>query len=188
MSYIHVHRSSIDTFHPCPPFYNHVHVYTSTASCVALSYVHLSFLLCCTAAYLHTCDVTLKTASYSCMSDSFVQSNHPHALAHQVSPPGTFKVTEWGREHLYGATFSNTFASRKALLSAAPDAIGTATSGPVAIPRAGTWYVCVRYEAAYRFETEFQLTVKQGSPKLTKMYGQRSSPKIWPFGTSTHVP
>ena len=42
--------------------------------------------------------------------------------------PG-FKVTHWGQDHLYGATFSNTFASRKALLHSTKDSIGTATSG-----------------------------------------------------------
>ena len=96
-----------------------------------------------------------------------------------------FSVTNWGQDHFYGATFSNTFASRKALLHSTKDAVGTATSGSVAVPRAGTWYVCVRYEAAFRFETEFKLTVKQGgAAKLTQYYGQRASKKIWPFGWS----
>ena len=101
-----------------------------------------------------------------------------------VAPPGAWNVTTWGRDHYYGATFSNTFVSRKALLHATADSVGTA-SGTAAIPTAGTWYVAVRYEAPYRFGAEFTLTVKQGAAvKLTKLYGKRTSPKIWAFGWS----
>ena len=99
--------------------------------------------------------------------------------------PPAFNVTEWGRDHYYGATFENTFAHRKALLHSTNTSVGTATSPPVGIPKAATYYVGVRYEAAYRFETEFTLTVKQGSAsKFTKLYGQRASPKMWSFGYS----
>ena len=57
--------------------------------------------------------------------------------------------------------------------------------GQVHIPSTNTYYVCVRYEAAYLFETEFTLTVRQGSAtKFTKLYGQRASPKMWAFGYS----
>ena len=76
---------------------------------------------------------------------------------------GDISTTNWGGDHYYGATFSNTFASRKALLHATNQSVGTATSAPVRVPHAGTWYVCVRYEAAYRFETDFTLTVRQVS-------------------------
>ena len=78
-----------------------------------------------------------------------------------ATPP--FVVAEWGRDHYYGATFENTFAHSKALLHSTNTSVGTATSPPVGIPKAATYYVGVRYEAAYRFETEFTLTVKQGS-------------------------
>jgi hypothetical protein len=99
--------------------------------------------------------------------------------------PPPFNVTEWGRDHYYGATFENTFAHRKALLHSTSASVGKATSPPVAIPKANTYYVGVRYEAAYRFETEFTLTVRQGSAtKFTKLYGQRASPKMWAFGYS----
>jgi hypothetical protein len=102
-----------------------------------------------------------------------------------VSSGAGWAVTEWGHDHYYGATFSNTFASRKALLHSTAASVGTATSAPLPVPTAGTWYVCVRYEAAYRFETEFKVTVLQGgASKLSKMYGQRSSNKIWSFGWS----
>ena len=79
-----------------------------------------------------------------------------------VSPPGAFNVTGWGRDHYFGATFSNSFASRMALLHAPAAAAGVA-SGRLAVPSAGTWYVCVRYEAPYHFEAEFTVTVKQGA-------------------------
>jgi hypothetical protein len=96
-----------------------------------------------------------------------------------------WQVTAWGQDHYYGATFSNTFASRKALIHALPSAKDVATSPPVTIPTAGVWYVCVRYEAAYRFETQFTVVVKQqGGPKLTKLYGTRAANKIWSFGFS----
>ena len=101
-----------------------------------------------------------------------------------VTPRGTIRAVEWGREHYFGATFSDTFASRKALLHAPANATGRAV-GSMIVPSAGTWYVCVRYEAPYRFEADFTVTVSQGgATRLTKVYGKRSSPKIWPFGWS----
>ena len=77
----------------------------------------------------------------------------------------------------------------------------------MSVPSSGTWYVCVRYErecrtfimshrcirvecrdryeAPYRFEADFTVTASQGgAARLTKVYGKRSSPKIWPFGWS----
>ena len=101
-----------------------------------------------------------------------------------VSPPGAFNVTGWGRDHYFGATFSNSFASRMALLHAPAAAAGVA-SGKLKVPSSGTWYVAVRYEAPYHFEAEFTVKVMQGSAtRLTKLYGRRSSPKIWAFGWS----
>ena len=57
-----------------------------------------------------------------------------------VSPPGAFNVTGWGRDHYFGATFSNSFASRMALLHAPAAAAGVA-SGKLTVPSSGTWYV-----------------------------------------------
>ena len=95
-----------------------------------------------------------------------------------------FNVTTWGRSHYYGATFSNTFVSRKALLHSRADSIGAASSAAT-IPLAGIWYVAVRYEAPFRFASEFTLSVKQGSAvKLSKLFGKRTSEKIWAFGWS----
>ena len=98
---------------------------------------------------------------------------------------GNLSVTGWGRDHYYGATFENTFAHRKALLHSSAGAVGQAVSPGVHVPTSATYYVCVRYEAAYLFETEFTLTVKQGSAqKFQKIYGQRASTKLWAFGWS----
>ena len=41
----------------------------------------------------------------------------------------------------------------------------------MAIPTSATYYVGVRYEAAYRFETEFTVTIS-GAGKFSKIYGQ----------------
>jgi hypothetical protein len=98
--------------------------------------------------------------------------------------PPPFNVTGWGRDHYYGATFENTFAHSKALLHSKAHSVGSAR-GTMQIPKAAKYYVGVRYEAAYRFETEFTLKVSQGgSAKLTQLYGQRASPKLWAFGWS----
>ena len=41
----------------------------------------------------------------------------------------------------------------------------------------------VRYEAVYRFETPFEVTVEQGGVVLrSAVYGWRASPKTWAFG------
>ena len=78
-----------------------------------------------------------------------------------------------------------------ALLNASVGCVGRlacsagVASGKLSVPSAGTWYVAVRYEAPYHFEAEFTVTVKQGlATRLTKLYGRRSSPKIWAFGWS----
>jgi hypothetical protein len=73
------------------------------------------------------------------------------------------------------------------LLHSTAGDVGLASSAPTHIPTPGVWYVCVRYEAAYRFETEFTVTVAQGETTdrtFSKLYGQRASDKIWSFGYS----
>ena len=102
-----------------------------------------------------------------------------------VTAPGQaapFVVTEWGHDHYYGATFENTFAHSKALLHSTNQSIGSA-HGSMPIPKSATYYVAVRYEAAYRFETEFTVTIS-GAGTFKKIYGQRASPKV---STDTHT-
>ena len=89
---------------------------------------------------------------------------------------------KWG-ENYYCATFGNTFLSRKAFLGAPEQSdVGTATH-TVNIPEDGRYLALVRYEAAYRFETRFQLRIEQGDDvKLNRVYGTRNNTKVWAFG------
>ena len=99
-----------------------------------------------------------------------------------VAEVGPFNVTAWGQDHYFGATLSNTFVSRQALLHATNQSIGTAT-GTASIPKAGAWYAIVRYEAPYRFSAEFTLTPKQGAVKLTNLRQAQESENLglWVF-------
>ena len=70
--------------------------------------------------------------------------------------------------------------SRKAYL-VREQAEGTATIR-VRVPKAGRYLVLVRYEAAYRFETQFRVKVEQnGKAALDRLYGARKNLKIWAF-------
>ena len=51
------------------------------------------------------------------------------------------------------------------------------------MPAAGRYLALVRYEAAYRFETQFRLVIEQqGKAALDRRYGARDNVKIWAFG------
>jgi len=106
----------------------------------------------------------------------------------QTSGPG-WKAGNWG-ENYYAATFANSFLSRKAFLGA-PEQCETATASiTVNVTDAGKYLALVRYEAAYRFETQFRLVIEQnGQVKLDRLYGARRNLKIWPFrqGLKTEV-
>lgn len=83
----------------------------------------------------------------------------------------------------YAATLANTFLSRKAYLSAPEQCDSTSASITVQVPKAGKYLALVRYEAAYRFQTQFRLAVEQGGRKrLDRLYGARENQKIWAFG------
>jgi len=93
---------------------------------------------------------------------------------------GGWAAKPWG-ENYYAATFANSFLSRKAFLGADEQAAGSATL-KVRVPKAGRYLVLVRYEAAYRFETQFRVRVEQkGKPVLDRLYGARKNLKIWAF-------
>lgn len=92
-----------------------------------------------------------------------------------------WKARPWG-ENLYAATFANSFLSRKAFLSAPDDCEETTASLTANVPQAGRYLVLVRYEAAYRFETQFRVRVEQGGRvRLDRLYGARDNVKVWPF-------
>ena len=92
-----------------------------------------------------------------------------------------WKAGNWG-ENYYAATFANSFLSRKAFLGAPEDCEETVATINVDVKEAGRYLVLVRYEAAYRFETQFRLKVEQaGQTKLDRLYGARKNLKIWAF-------
>jgi hypothetical protein len=93
-------------------------------------------------------------------------------------------------ENYYAATFANCFLSRKAFLGAPEQCDETIAAVDVEIEQAGRYLVLVRYEAAYRFETQFRIRVEQaGRTVLNRLYGARSNTKIWAFreGLKTEV-
>lgn len=85
-------------------------------------------------------------------------------------------------ENYYAATFANSFLSRQAFLGAPADCEETVAELSVDIKQAGRYLVLVRYEAAYRFETQFRVQVEQaGKTVLNRQYGARKNLKIWAF-------
>jgi len=99
-------------------------------------------------------------------------------------PAGTtgWVAKRWG-ENYYAATFANSFLSRKAFLGAPEQCDHTAASINVDIKHPGRYLVLVRYEAVYRFETQFHVRIEQGGRKVfDRRYGARNNLKIWAFG------
>ena len=100
----------------------------------------------------------------------------------QPAAKSVWKAKPWG-ENYYAATFANSFLSRKAFLGAPEQATNSTATIQVQVPKAGRYLVLARYEAAYRFETQFRVRVEQaGKPVLDRLYGARSNLKIWAFG------
>jgi len=98
----------------------------------------------------------------------------------QIRSPG-WEAKRWG-ENYYAATFANTFLSRKAFLGAPAQGDRSEASIRVMVPAAGRYLALVRYEAAYRFETQFRVVIEQNGRKtLDRLYGTRRNLKIWPF-------
>lgn len=98
----------------------------------------------------------------------------------RVDRPG-WTPRRWGSNY-YAATLANTFMSRKAYLGAPAQSEPTAATIDVTVPKAGRYLALVRYEAAYRFETQFRLKIEQnGQVKLDRLYGARDNVKIWPW-------
>lgn len=100
----------------------------------------------------------------------------------QPADENGWKAGNFG-ENYYAATFANCFLSRKAFLGA-PEQCEEETIATIQvdIPEAGKYLALVRYEAAYRFETQFRLRIEQGGRKvLDRLYGARDNLKIWAF-------
>lgn len=88
----------------------------------------------------------------------------------------------WGQNY-FAATMANTFLSRKAFLGAPEQCDDSTATINVTVKEAGRYLVLARYEAPYRFESRFSITVEQNGKKLLdRAYGARSNIKIWAFG------
>jgi len=97
-----------------------------------------------------------------------------------VEKPG-WQALPWG-ENYFAATFANTFLSRKAFLGAPENCDETVATIRLNVQEAGRYLVLVRYEAVYRFETQFQVEVEQaGRVRMDRLYGARDNLKIWAF-------
>lgn len=100
----------------------------------------------------------------------------------QPAGEGGWKAGNFG-ENYYAATFANAFLSRKAFLGAPEQCEDSSATIQVEIPEAGRYLALVRYEAAYRFETQFRVRIEQnGKQLLDRLYGARKNDKIWAFG------
>ncbi|MHB0939164.1 MAG: hypothetical protein ACYC6A_22460 [Armatimonadota bacterium] len=151
-------------------------------------------LLCSLLLLLASCAFALDPTAYQAAQAA--QAFRAKGEAVTPAPDGTifceaeeFTVTKlgwqarpWG-ENYYAATFANSFLSRKAFLGAPEqlkkDAAATLT---VDVKQPGKYLVLVRYEACYRFETQFTVKVAQGGKTvLFRKYGARDNVKIWAF-------
>ncbi len=103
--------------------------------------------------------------------------------AEEFQPVGKdgWQARPWG-ENYYVATFANSFLSRKGFLGAPEQCAHALATLEIEVPRAGRYLALVRYEACYRFETQFTLRVEQnGVKKLDRRYGGTENVKIWAF-------
>ena len=110
--------------------------------------------------------------------------NH-YLEAEEFKPSSTdetgWRAKNWG-DNYYAASFANCFLSRQAFLGAPAQADEASASMAVTITENGKHHVLVRYEAAYRFSTEFRIRIEQGGKKVfDRLYGSRENLKIWAF-------
>src|SRR5688500_16426529 len=98
---------------------------------------------------------------------------HARSAGWEAKPFGT---------NYYAATLANTFLSRQAYLGAPEQCEQSVAEIAVEIPAAGKYLALARYEAAYRFETQFKIQIEQnGKLILDRLYGARNNLKIWAF-------
>ncbi len=95
---------------------------------------------------------------------------------------GLWQAKNWG-ENYFAATFANTFLSRKAFLQAPEQCEESIASITVRVDQPGDYSVLARYEAPYRFETQFRIKIEQdGKLLMDRLYGSRENLRIWAFG------
>jgi len=93
-----------------------------------------------------------------------------------------WKAQPWG-ENYYCATIFNAFLSRKAFLGAPEQCKETAATITADIKEPGKYLVLARYEAAYRFETQFRIRITQKDQVVfDRLYGARKNLKVWVYG------
>ena len=134
--------------------------------------------------------ITLVSLLFS--SPQTYRGNHPvqpapdgnlylEAEEFQLSGTGGWKAKKWG-ENYYAATFANSFLSRKGFLGAPEQSDNAVATIQANIKEAGKYLMLCRYEAAYRFETQFRIEVEQNGKKIfNRRYGARENIKIWAF-------
>jgi hypothetical protein len=97
---------------------------------------------------------------------------------------GGWEAREWAHSpNYFAASLADTFLSRRAYLHAPANSTGhDVASASMKIGRTDNYHVLLRYEALYRFETPFRVTVEQGGQVvMEEVYGRRSNLKVWPF-------
>ncbi|MBY0523283.1 MAG: beta-galactosidase trimerization domain-containing protein [Gemmataceae bacterium] len=152
----------------------------------ALRRVLSLFALVASTASLSSADAKPETVSQAFRKDHAVAPvNETTIIAEaeefQTVKPG-WQAKPWGTNY-HCATFANSFLSRKAYLGAPEQCERTEAVIEVQVPKAGRYVALIRYEACYRFETQFKLQVEQGGKvKLDRLYGARDNVKIWAFG------
>ena len=118
-----------------------------------------------------------------------------------VAPPSADTDTWSARPWLlsanrFAASVADTYLSRRAYLHG-PANVSVSASATMAFElsaeEAGTYEVLLRYEAAYNFETPVRLTIGRtagagsnlaAAPLFERIYGQRHSLKVYPFGSA----
>ena len=102
-----------------------------------------------------------------------------------VAAGSEFVSGDWGHApHRYAATIANTFMSRRSCLHA-PANVSSSSSASMtfSVTKPGAYNVLLRFEAAYLFETPFQVEIMSGAtPVFTRTYGLRQSLKVQGFG------
>jgi hypothetical protein len=99
---------------------------------------------------------TSQLAPYFSQSLTFLE-------AENMTGNGGWEARHWAQGgNYFASTVNNVFMSRRRFLHAPADATSHAVAhGTVTVGAAGPYLVMVRYEALYRFETPFRLTVRQ---------------------------
>jgi hypothetical protein len=102
--------------------------------------------------------------------------------AENMTEDGGWEARQWAHGgNYFASTVNNVFMSRRMFLHAAANATSdTIAKASITVASAGEYMVMARYEALYRFETGFKLTVtQQGKTLLSAIYGRRSNLKVW---------